>query len=122
LLFDQFGMGNSTRFSKPSWSASYSRWACLERPTAKEWWAFSAPPVYQNPIGILFTYGPLPYFLKNRVYIGETGHKDKWVPGEHAGIVDRKTFDQVQQLLKPKSDGRDATRIASEALLLGQTL
>jgi site-specific DNA recombinase len=70
--------------------------------------------------GILFTYGPLAYFLKNRVYIGETGHKDKWFPGEHAGIVDPKTFDQVQQLLKSKSDGRDAARIASEALLLGK--
>jgi site-specific DNA recombinase len=70
--------------------------------------------------GIPFTYGPLAYFLKNRVYIGETGHKDKWFPGEHAGIVDRKTFDQVQQLLKSKSDGRDATRTASEALLLGK--
>jgi site-specific DNA recombinase len=30
---------------------------------------------------IPFTYGPLAYFLKNRVYIGETGHKDKWFPG-----------------------------------------
>jgi DNA invertase Pin-like site-specific DNA recombinase len=70
--------------------------------------------------GILFTYGPLAYFLKNRVYIGETGHKDKWFPGEHAGIVDRTTFDQVQQLLKSKSDDRDATRTASEALLLGK--
>jgi site-specific DNA recombinase len=70
--------------------------------------------------GILFTYGPLAYFLKNRVYIGETGHKDKWFPGEHAAIIDRKTFDQVQQLLKSKSDGRDATRTASEALLLGK--
>jgi site-specific DNA recombinase len=70
--------------------------------------------------GISFTYGPLAYFLKNRVYIGETGHKDKWFHGEHAGIVDRKTFDQVQQLLKSKSDGRDATRTASEALLLGK--
>jgi len=70
--------------------------------------------------GIPFTYGPLAYFLKNRVYIGETGHKDKWFPGEHAGIIDPKTFDQVQQLLKSKSDGRDATRAASEALLLGK--
>jgi site-specific DNA recombinase len=70
--------------------------------------------------GIPFTYGPLAYFLKNRIYIGETGHKDKWFPGEHAGIVDRKTFDQVQQMLKSKSDGRDTTRTASEALLLGK--
>jgi site-specific DNA recombinase len=70
--------------------------------------------------GIPFTYGPLAYFLKNRLYIGETGHKDKWFPGEHAGIVDCKTFDMVQQLLKSKSDGRDATRTASGALLLGK--
>jgi site-specific DNA recombinase len=70
--------------------------------------------------GIPFTYGPLAYFLKNRIYIGETGHKDKWFPGEHAGIVDREIFGQVQQLLKSKSDGRNATRTASEALLLGK--
>jgi site-specific DNA recombinase len=55
--------------------------------------------------GIPFTYGPLAYFLKNRVYVGETGHKDKWFPGEHAAIVDRKIFDQVQQLLASKPTG-----------------
>jgi len=70
--------------------------------------------------GISFTYGPLAYFLKNRVYIGETGHKDKWFPGEHAGIVDRKTFEQVQQLLTSKSAGRKADRSASDALLMGK--
>jgi site-specific DNA recombinase len=70
--------------------------------------------------GIPFTYGPLAHFLKNRLYIGETGHKDKWFPGEHAAIVDRKTFDQVQQLLASKSNGRKAKRSASEALLMGK--
>jgi site-specific DNA recombinase len=69
---------------------------------------------------IPFTYGPLAYFLKNRLYIGETGHKDKWFPGEHAAIVDRKTFEQVQQLLESKSEGRKALRTASEALLKGR--
>ncbi len=69
---------------------------------------------------IPFTYGPLAYFLKNRLYIGETGHKDKWFPGEHKAIVDRKTFDQVQQLLASKSEGRKARRTASEALLMGK--
>jgi site-specific DNA recombinase len=69
---------------------------------------------------IPFTYGPLAYFLKNRVYIGETGHKDKWFPGEHAPIVDRKVFDQVQQLLASKPAGRKARRSPSEALLLGK--
>jgi site-specific DNA recombinase len=69
---------------------------------------------------IPFTYGPLAYFLKNRVYIGETGHKDKWFPGEHAAIVDRKIFDQVQQLLASKPAGRKARRTSSEALLIGK--
>jgi recombinase len=70
--------------------------------------------------GIPFTYGPLAHFLKNRLYIGETGHKDKWFPGEHAAIVDKQTFDQVQQLLASKSAGRKAHRTASEALLMGK--
>ena len=51
--------------------------------------------------GIPFTYGPLAYFLKNRIYVGETGHKDKWFQGEHTAIVDRKTFDQSSSFLRP---------------------
>jgi site-specific DNA recombinase len=70
--------------------------------------------------GIPFIYGPLAHFLKNRLYIGETGHKDKWFPGEHAAIVDRKAFEQVQQLLGSKSAGRKAHRTASDALLMGK--
>jgi site-specific DNA recombinase len=70
--------------------------------------------------GIPFTYGPLAYFLKNRIYVGETGHKEKWFPGEHAAIVDRKIFDQVQQLLASQPAGRKASRTASEALLMGK--
>lgn len=69
---------------------------------------------------IPFTYGPLAYFLKNRLYIGETGHKDKWFHGEHSAIVDRKTFDRVQQLLASNPADRNATRSPSQALLLGK--
>src|ERR1700722_8915484 len=65
---------------------------------------------------IPFTYGPLAYFLKNRIYVGETGHKENWFPGEHAAIVDRKIFDQVQQLLASQPAGRKARRTASMAL------
>ena len=50
--------------------------------------------------GIPFTYGPLAYFLKNRIYLGEMHHGGKWFKGEHEAILDRETFDQVQQLLK----------------------
>jgi hypothetical protein len=70
--------------------------------------------------GIPFTYGPLAHFLKNRVYVGETGHKDKWFPGEQAAIIERKTFDQVQQLLASKPAGRKTRRTASGALLMGK--
>ena len=70
--------------------------------------------------GIPFTYGPLAHLLKNRLYVGETGHKDKWFAGEHAAIVDKRTFDQVQQLLESKSEGWKANRTASEALLMGK--
>jgi site-specific DNA recombinase len=78
----------------------------------------SKVPKFQG--GIPFTYGPLAHFLKNRLYTGDIGHKEKWFPGEHAAIVDRKTFDQVQQVLKSKVAGRKAKRSASQALLLGK--
>ncbi|MEA2895974.1 MAG: hypothetical protein QOJ84_1589 [Bradyrhizobium sp.] len=70
--------------------------------------------------GIPFTYGPLAHFLKNRLYAGDIGHKEKWFSGEHAAIIDRKTFDQVQKLLESRSAGRKATRSTSQALLLGK--
>jgi site-specific DNA recombinase len=70
--------------------------------------------------GIPFTYGPLAHFLKNRLYVGETRHKEKWFSGEHASIVDKTTFDQVQQLLASNAAGRTATRSASGALLQGK--
>jgi len=70
--------------------------------------------------GIPFTYGPLAHLLKNRVYVGETGHKDKWFPGEHAGIIDSKIFQQLQQLLASQPAARKAHRTASEALLIGK--
>src|SRR3979409_625485 len=70
--------------------------------------------------GISFTYGPLAYFLKNRVYVGEVHHGGKWFQGEHKAIVDRAIFDRVQQLLAAKSNGRKAKRSQSGALLLGK--
>jgi site-specific DNA recombinase len=70
--------------------------------------------------GIPFTYGPLAYFLKNRIYVGETGHKEEWFPGEHAAIVDRKIFDQIQQLFASNPAGRKARCTASGALLMGK--
>ena len=70
--------------------------------------------------GIPFTYGPLAHFLKNRIYLGETGHGGKWFDGEHQPIIDRATFDKVQLLLKAKATGRKAKRSESGALLMGK--
>ena len=69
--------------------------------------------------GVPFTYGPLAYLLKNRTYLGETGHKGAWFAGEHEAIVDRETFERVQQLLKTNSLGRTGRRQKNNALLVG---
>src|SRR6266480_2450530 len=65
--------------------------------------------------GIPFTYGPLAYFLKNRVYVGEVHHRGKRFEGEHEAIIDRATFDRVQELLKSKAWGRKVKRSKSGA-------
>ena len=70
--------------------------------------------------GIPFTYGPLAYFLKNRIYLGEIHHGGKWFKGEHAAILDPSTFDQVQDLLKENNVRRGTKFSESGALLKGK--
>ena len=70
--------------------------------------------------GIPFTYGPLAYFLKNRVYLGEVHHHGKWFEGEHEAIVDRQTFEQVQELLKANTVKCKTKYSESGALLKGK--
>jgi hypothetical protein len=57
--------------------------------------------------------------LKNRTYLGETGHNGAAFPGEHELIIDRDTFDKVQQLIRSHSVRRSGRRHASGALLKG---
>lgn len=70
--------------------------------------------------GIPFTYGPLAYLLKNRIYLGEIHHGGKWFKGEHAAILDPETFDRVQQLLKENNVRRGTKFSESGALLKGK--
>jgi site-specific DNA recombinase len=70
--------------------------------------------------GIPFTYGPLAYLLKNRIYIGETHYGGKWFKGEHEAILDRSTFDSAQELLKSNTVKRRARFSESGALLQGK--
>jgi site-specific DNA recombinase len=70
--------------------------------------------------GIPFSYGPLAYFLKNRIYLGETHYGGKWFKGEHEAILDRATFDRVQELLKSNSVKRKIKFSDSGAMLQGK--
>lgn len=69
--------------------------------------------------GIPFTYGPLAYLLKNRLYVGETGHKGEWFEGDHPAVVNRDIFEKVQQLRSTNSIERTATRSSNRARLTG---
>ncbi|QIG98088.1 recombinase family protein [Bradyrhizobium sp. 6(2017)] len=70
--------------------------------------------------GIPFTYGPLAYLLKSRIYIGETHHNGKWFKGEHEAILDRETFDRVQEQLKSNTVKRKVAYSQGGALLQGK--
>lgn len=70
--------------------------------------------------GVSFGFGALCYLLKNQIYIGKVSHKGIWFTGEHEAIVDRKIFDQVQELLKSQSVVRRRKRSKSYALLTGK--
>ncbi len=69
--------------------------------------------------GIPFTYGPLAHLLRNRIYVGETGHKGKWFPGEHAAIVTRDLFDRVQAALNANTVERSLASSKQGSLLAG---
>lgn len=75
-------------------------------------------PKYQG--GISFMCGPLAYLLKNRIYLGEMRHGDKWFPGEHKAIVDRALFDRAQAVFAANTHRKNAKRFASGALLTGK--
>jgi site-specific DNA recombinase len=69
---------------------------------------------------IPFTYGPLAYLLKNRVYIGEVHHGGKWYKGEQKAILDQQIFERVQALLKANANGSKVKHFDSGALLRGK--
>jgi DNA invertase Pin-like site-specific DNA recombinase len=70
--------------------------------------------------GIPFTYGPLAYLLKNRIYLGEIHHGGKWFKAEHQPIVDRTTFNRVQDQLKSNTVNRPKGQSANDAPLTGK--
>jgi DNA invertase Pin-like site-specific DNA recombinase len=70
--------------------------------------------------GKAFDKGVVYKLLNNRVYVGEAVHKGTSYPGEQQAIIDRGTFDKVQQILATNGYVRGAiTRSANPALLRG---
>jgi len=70
--------------------------------------------------GIPFTYGPLAYLLKNRIYVGEMHHGGNWFKGEHEPIIVRTAFEQVQELLNSNAIRCKVKSSQSGALLQGK--
>jgi len=70
--------------------------------------------------GVSFAPGHVYYLLRNRLYIGEIRHRDKWYPGAHPGIVPRELWDKVQaQLDSNLRTQRKRAREQSLSLLTG---
>jgi site-specific DNA recombinase len=57
-----------------------------------------------------FDKGTIYKIVRNRAYLGEAVHKGKSYPGEHESIVDRATWDRVDEVL-----ATDAKRRGNEA-------
>ena len=70
--------------------------------------------------GVPLTRGRLYHLLSNPIYLGEVRHKDKSYPGQHRAIIDRQTFEEVQQKLKVGK--RALTNSASASPLTGKLM
>lgn len=62
--------------------------------------------------------GALYHILKARIYVGEVSHKGQSYPGQHQGIIDACTFDQVQQSLARNAAARRVGAHAAHPSLL----
>jgi len=70
--------------------------------------------------GVAFARGALYDLLRNRLYIGEIRHREKWYPGEHKGIVPLELWQKVQtQLESNLKMRRKRAREHASSLLTG---
>ena len=70
--------------------------------------------------GAVFARGALYDLLRNRLYLGETRHRDQWYPGEHKRIVPLELWDMVKARLSTNFRAhRHGVRERSSSLLRG---
>ena len=73
--------------------------------------------------GVPFARGALYNLLRNRLYIGEIRHRDKWYPGEHKGVVPPELWRKVQSQLESNLNSRHKlARQRSSSLLTGMVV
>ena len=72
-----------------------------------------------SSLGVHYGVGHLGYLLKNRIYVGEVRHRGAVYDGEHAPIMDRVTFDEVQEKLAASAVNRQLRLRASPSILTG---
>jgi site-specific DNA recombinase len=65
-----------------------------------------------------WTKGAIYKILANRVYVGEAVHKGVAYPGEHAAIVDERTWDKVRAVMAEPAHRRGAATRAQMPMLL----
>jgi site-specific DNA recombinase len=71
--------------------------------------------------GVAFTRGRIYHLLANPVYVGEIRHKERSYPGQHPAIIDRATFEAVNQRLKANASRVTAqTSAATHSPLVGK--
>lgn len=69
--------------------------------------------------GCAFTRGQLYAILRNPIYAGDIAHKGKRYPGNHPAIIERETWEKVQQQLSDNVRGVRQNRQARASLLAG---
>jgi hypothetical protein len=67
-----------------------------------------------------FSRGALYALLSNPIYIGEIAHKEARYAGQHAAILDREIWDEVQERLRSRTPERTRTPARSDSWLLGK--
>ena len=64
--------------------------------------------------GVRFGKGALAHLLRNRTYVGEIIHKSSYFAGEHQAILERDTFDEVQEALTRPEEVRARRRFKAK--------
>jgi len=68
--------------------------------------------------GKSFTRGHLSQLLRNPVYVGDIVHRENVYPGQHDAIIERETWQAVQQLLDGQAPARRSQKNSKHACLL----